>query len=166
MKPEQSEDSPPAPPADDWFEAFQLARRSDLNAALITAYGYDVGADAAAEAWAYGWEHRSRLAEMSNPLGYLFRVGQSASRRLAKWRRYGPLPEVGVAWQDSVDPDLPRALRRLSERQRVAVVLIHMCGWTYVEAAAAMQVDVSSVRTHCERGLRTLRRLLDLQEDA
>jgi len=50
---------------------------SRLRAALVAAYGPDVGADAAAEALAYGFEHWDELESMSNPAGYLYRVGQT-----------------------------------------------------------------------------------------
>ena len=63
-----------------------------LRTALIAAYGPDAGADAAAEAMAYGWEHWTRLAEMENPAGYLFRVGQSAARSARRPQGHLPVP--------------------------------------------------------------------------
>ncbi|MCP3878646.1 MAG: hypothetical protein GY701_09695, partial [Sulfitobacter sp.] len=58
------------------FEPFARITGPKLRAALMAAYGPDVGADAAAAALAYGWENWDRVSAMANPAGYLFRVGQ------------------------------------------------------------------------------------------
>ncbi len=128
--------------------------------ALVSAYGTEVGAEAAAEAVSYAWEHRDRLAGMANPLGYLFRVGQSATRRHVRWRRTFPLPAVPVQLEEFIDPGLVSALGRLSDRQRTAVVLVHVNDWTLDDAAEAMGVDLSTLRTHVARGLARLKQLL------
>jgi RNA polymerase sigma-70 factor (ECF subfamily) len=56
-----------------------------------------------------------------------------------------------------VEPRLPQALGRLSERQRVAVVLVHCLGWTQEEVADLLKISRGSVQTHVDRGLRRLR---------
>jgi DNA-directed RNA polymerase specialized sigma24 family protein len=63
------------------FEDFAATVGLHLRVALVAAYGPEVGLDAAAEAIAYGWQHWERVGVMSNPAGYLYRVGQSAARR-------------------------------------------------------------------------------------
>jgi RNA polymerase sigma-70 factor (ECF subfamily) len=57
------------------FEQFVRERGPGLRAALVAAYGPQIGLDAASEALAYGWEQWARLRTMENPAGYLFRVG-------------------------------------------------------------------------------------------
>lgn len=52
---------------------------------------------------AWGWEHAGELAAMTNPAGYLFRVGQSAARRYRKFDRHRVAFLVEKAWND---PDL------------------------------------------------------------
>ena len=157
----------PAKPAADlsahgaeWFAAFQADGLHRLRVALVSAFGAETGVEAAAEATSYAWEHRDRLATMTNPAGYLFRVGQTAARRQRRWKRPPPPPAVSTTYEMRVDPDIPRALARLSARQRTAVVLVHVNGWTQEETAIAMGVDVSTVRTHLARGLDRLRRTL------
>lgn len=144
----------------EWFEGSHSGELRRLRVALVGAYGAEVGAEAAADAEAYAWEHRERLAEMANPVGYLFRVGQSASRRHRRWSKRLVLPPVPPALDDEVHPDLPVALARLTDRQRIAVVLVHVHGWTQDEAAQALGVDASTVRTHVARGLARLRDIL------
>jgi RNA polymerase sigma factor (sigma-70 family) len=48
-------------------------------------------------------------------------------------------------------------LARLSERQRLAVVLIHGYEWTHIEVANLVGVSVSTVQQHAERGMAKLR---------
>jgi hypothetical protein len=60
---------------------------------------------------------------MDNPSGYLYRVGQSRSRRLIPRRVAFPAPaDVGMPW---VEPALDSGLAHLSAKQRQAVVLVH-----------------------------------------
>ncbi|HMC40310.1 MAG TPA: sigma factor-like helix-turn-helix DNA-binding protein, partial [Acidimicrobiales bacterium] len=130
------------------FGAFFADIEPALRRALVATFGADRGRDAAAEALAWAWEHRDRLAGLNHPLRYLYRVGQSRGRR-----RLVRLPFVRVGWDaPDVEPRLVPALRELSERQRVAVVLIHGYGWTYAEVADLLELTVSTVQTHAERG--------------
>ncbi len=133
-----------------------------LRIALVARYGPERGREATAEALAFAWEHWDRVGQMDNPTGYLFRVGQSKSRS----RRRPPLiadrPEAHEPW---VEPGLPKALRSLSNRQRMAVVLVHAYGWSQREAADVMRVSPDTVRTHLERGLSKLRSSLEVAHD-
>ena len=130
-----------------------------LRRALVAAYGSERGREATAEAMAWAWEHWSDVAGMGNPLGYLYRVGQSRSRP-RKQRvvfEVPPMPELDV------EPGLPAALASLSERQRLAVVLVHGYGWTHREVAELTGTSTGSVQTHLERGLDRLRRSLEVE---
>lgn len=146
---------PPEVPGD--FEAFVLATEPPLRRALIAAYGYEDGREAAAEALAYAWEHWSRVSEMSNAAGYLFRVARTSAARGRRWRRQ-PLQLTFPAESEyGFEPGLPGALASLSERQRLAVVLVHGFGYTLREVADLTGIKVTTVQNHLERGLRGLR---------
>ena len=134
-----------------------------LRIALAAAMGPDVGADATAEALAWGWQNWDRLEAMENPTGYLYRVGRSHGPR----RRRLPalLPPVPAVATSRVEPGLPAALAQLSERQRVAVVMIHGYEWTAREVAELLGVDVPTVSTHLRRGLEKLRKRLGVDGD-
>ena len=56
-----------------------------------------------------------------------------------------------------VEPGLPKALSRLSEKQRVVVLLVHSFGWTQEEAAELLDITRATAQTHLERGMRRLR---------
>jgi len=137
------------------YEAFVDSGGSRLRRAFIAAYGPEVGAEATADALAYAWEHWSRISDMQNPTGYLYRVGQSKARRYRRRPARLPLPEtVAQPW---IEPGLPRALERLSERQRQAILLCHGYGWTLTEVGELLDVGPSTVQRHIDRGMRKLR---------
>jgi DNA-directed RNA polymerase specialized sigma24 family protein len=62
-------------------------------------------------------------------------------------------------------PDLV-ALAALSERQRIAVVLIHGFDWTMRDVAELTGIRVTTVQSHLERGLRNLRSSMEVPDHA
>ncbi len=77
-------------------------------------------------------------------------------------RRLFHRPEAQEHW---VEPELGSALSALSERQRVAVVLVFAAGLTPKEAADVLGVSASTVKTNTERGVAKLRRSLGVVLD-
>ncbi|MEA2000662.1 MAG: sigma-70 family RNA polymerase sigma factor [Actinomycetota bacterium] len=146
------------------FTAFVESAGARLRQAFISMYGPDVGAEATSEALAYAWENWTRLEQMKNPAGYLYRVGQSKARRYR--RKPMVLPSVPDTVQPWVEPGLPAALERISERQRLAVLLCHGFDWTLAETAELMGVTPSTVQRHLDRGLAKVRRHLGVKSDA
>lgn len=141
------------------FESFAEEVGPRLRHALVAMYGLDVGMDAAADALAYGFEHWGRVSAMSNPSGYLFRVGQSAAQRLR--RRPVRLPRVDSVRLPEVVPELVPALEQLSEQQRIVVVLVGGLQWRRSEVAELLEVSESTVRTHLQRGMAALRSIME-----
>jgi DNA-directed RNA polymerase specialized sigma24 family protein len=103
---------------------------------------------------------------MENPIGYLYRVGQTRTRprRSAPQLRWDP--SGGRSGEHLVEPGLLSAVAALSESQRVAVVLVHGYDWTLREVAELTGVTVSTVQTHVERALVKLRAALEVVDDA
>jgi len=99
---------------------------------------------------------------MDNPAGYLFRVGQSyASRLSSRWSRSSLLVDQPVTSEISFDPDLQAALMKLKPDERVAIVLVHSHGHSYAEVAEVLDIPVTTVTNHLNRGLSRLRKLLE-----
>jgi RNA polymerase sigma-70 factor (ECF subfamily) len=143
------------------FSSFVVTHEPRLRRVLIAHYGVEVGTEVASDALAWAWEHWDLVRNMDNPCGYLYRVGQSSARRHRRWQRRVVLPaETPAGDLPAPEPGLDRALARLSAPQRVAVMLVHGLDWTYKDAAAAMDVPISTVRNHLVRGLARLRREL------
>jgi DNA-directed RNA polymerase specialized sigma24 family protein len=141
------------------FEAFVVDAEPSLCRALVAAYGFEEGRDAAAEALAYAWEHWARLQDVDNLSGYLFRVAQSSRRRMRP-----PVLFDTSGWAEYLfEPGLPDALATLSRSQRVAVVLVYGYGYTLREVSELTGVRKTTVQTHVERGLARLRAKLGVE---
>ncbi|MBV9950814.1 MAG: sigma-70 family RNA polymerase sigma factor [Acidimicrobiia bacterium] len=147
---------------DDAYAAFVVAHEVSLRRALAGHVPLDAVADAVAEAFAYAWEHWERVAVMERPVGYLFRVAQSRSRRRADGLLPGPDPHR----LPDVEPGLGPAVRALPPQQRSVVWLVVACGWTYGETAEALEITASSVGTHLTRAMTRLRSDLGVTNDA
>lgn len=148
------------------FATFVREIEPRLRHALVAHYGPVDGREATVDALSWAWEHWDRLAEIDNKLGYLYRVGQSATRRFVPrppptgWsaEHSPPMPDI--------EPGLVPALAELSAQQRTAVVLVHAFGWSQTEVAHLLGVTVSTVREHISRGLTRLRSRLEVCDDA
>lgn len=141
------------------FEAFVRASEERLRIALTAAYGQVDGRAAAVDALSWAWEHWPRLQSMANPLGYLYRVGQTAARQA----RSKPIPYdgAGVHVDDpNVTPELLGALAELSTQQRTMVLLVHAFGWSFRAVASMLDVAPSTAQTHVDRALTRLRAAL------
>ena len=148
---------------DESFTTFVKETEPRLRHALVAAFGQDRGLEATADALAYAFENWDRIASMENPAGYLYRVGRSRARFNGIRLSFAPVP---VEQAPHVEPGLPSALRKLSEKQRVAVVMVHAYGWSREEAASLMGLSMSTVDTHLQRGLSKLRRVLGVAANA
>ncbi|MGB5168896.1 MAG: sigma-70 family RNA polymerase sigma factor [Acidimicrobiia bacterium] len=142
------------------FSEFFAETEPILRHALVASCGPEVGREAAADAFEYAWRHWDRVALMEHPVGYLFRVGRSAAKKYRK-RPVAAEPQIDASlpW---FEPGLVPELRRLSDRQRTAVVLRHSFGCTYDEISRVMGVSVPTVQKHVERALGKLRSTLEV----
>lgn len=140
------------------FTTFVDDAEPRLRQALSSMRGPSDGWDATAEAFAWAWENWDEVRAMANPIGYLYRVGVSRSRR----RRHLPLNpshlSAGTSAGYAFEPGLGPALARLPRRQRECILLVHGCGWSLAEVADALRLSKSSVATHVERALTRLRK--------
>lgn len=140
----------------DDFERFYRAAEPRLRRAYGGRLQPSRIADAVAAALAYAWANWERVAAMEYPIAYLFRVGQSKSRT----RQEGLLPAPPPTHTVDVEPALIEAMQQLPRRQREVVWLVEACEWTPTEAAEALQLSLSAVRTHRARALQNLRQHL------
>ncbi len=143
------------------FEEFVAESEPRLRRALVARYGAERGREAVAEALGWAWAHWGRVQAMTNPVGYLYRVGQSRTRRRRPAFAAAPA-SVEMPW---IEPGLERAVAGLTEMQRVAVVLVHGFGWTASEVAELLDVKATTVQTHVERALARLRVALEVDHD-
>jgi RNA polymerase sigma factor (sigma-70 family) len=136
-----------------------------VRRAAVARFGAEVGGEVAAEARAWAWANRDQVLGADNPAGLLFRVAQSRARTHHRWAaRRAPvelLPDHDLHEATPELVDLFRALSRLSDPQRIAVVLVHAHGERYDDVAAVLGVSTAAVTNHVHRGLKKLRSMLE-----
>jgi DNA-directed RNA polymerase specialized sigma24 family protein len=133
----------------DSFVEWARTTEPRLRQAFTALLGVDGGLDATADALMLAWERWPEVSAMENPAGYVYTAARNLSRRRS--RRMVPFTPV---------PELPSALARLSEQQRIVVVLLHGYEWTMSEVAELLGVSKSTIQNHAERGLAALQKRL------
>lgn len=112
-------------------------------------------------------ERWDRVSVMENPTGYLYRTAFRAvhkrSRRAARAARHLVLmrPEIDDFAAAEDREIVRRALGELSRRQRVAVILTELLGFSSEEAGAIMGTRPVTVRVLASQGRATMRRILE-----
>ncbi len=144
------------------FESFVERVKPGLLQALVAAYGPVDGREACVDALSWAWEHWDRLQRVSHPVGYLYRVGQSATRSFVP--RRAPLRAVDENEHrfPDVEPGLVPALSRLTEQQRTIVLLVHGYDWRQAEVADLLGVSPSTVQDHLAKAIDRLRNELEV----
>ena len=152
------------------FDVFARSVGERVRRGLVAVYGVEIGTDVAADAMRYAWERWTEISLMTNPAGYLFRVGQSHARPHVRWARrrqsYPSSYERTISGGGDVAElvDLLAALGRLPAHERAAVVLVRAHGYPYRDAAELLGVTTTALTNHVHRGMRRLRLLLEVPE--
>ena len=133
------------------FETWYRAEHPRLLASLaVVAQDVDVAREATAEAFARARERWDRVATMSSPGGWTYRValnllrrrGRRAARERRLLLRMAPAPSVSVP---APAIDVWEAVTALPPRMRTAVALRYLGGLTESEVADAMGVSPGTV---------------------
>jgi RNA polymerase sigma-70 factor (ECF subfamily) len=150
------------------FETFFEQESARLFRALcLVTRNRSIAEELTQDAFVRTYERWNRVSELSDPQGYLYRTAMNAFRSwlrrsaLATKRTIRLLPlDDGIAAVDG-DDVVVRALAALSERQRAAVVLIDLLGYSSEEAGSMLGIRASTVRTHVARAHGDLRRSME-----
>ena len=147
------------------FEAFYRDEAEPLRRALCLALGdADLGIDAADEAMARTFQRWHEVSGYENRVGWVYRVGLNWGRsrqRRWRWRDNRPVPE-GAVMAVPGDPELARALHRLSTVQRAVVVCRYYLDWSVEQTAAALAIPVGTVKSRLARAIEHLQRDLEV----
>jgi RNA polymerase sigma-70 factor, ECF subfamily len=114
------------------------------------------------EAFVKAMARWTRLRRFDRPGAWVRRVAIRDAVRLATRRSRPWVPSPSAAMADAVTDrvDLDRALAQLPPRQRAAIVLHYLVGWSTVEVADALGCAESTVRVHLHRGRAALAAIL------
>ena len=116
------------------------------------------------------WEHWDRTQDLDDPTAYLYRTAMNVFRRryqramMAARRALGARPavdEFAIADDRHV---VRKALAQLSPRQRAALVLTEMLGFSAKEAARALGVRASTVRALAFQGRAAFKKTMESNE--
>jgi RNA polymerase sigma factor (sigma-70 family) len=151
------------------FESFFEAERAGLFRALVLVTGSSQEAeDLMQEAFVQVWERWTRVSQTENPLGYLHRTAMNAFRSryrhvvFAARRRFMLTTNIADPLLEVEARDVAaRALRVLTRRQRAAVVLTELLGYTTNEAAALLSIRPGTVRTLVSQARARLRTVIE-----
>jgi RNA polymerase sigma factor (sigma-70 family) len=115
------------------------------------------------EAFLKLWERWDQSDRIQDPTAYLFRVALNAFRRrrlraATAVRKLLPVAEPSDPFEEvEARADIRQLLLRLSERQRAALLLVDLLGYSSEQAARILRVRPSTVRSLATQGRRALR---------
>jgi DNA-directed RNA polymerase specialized sigma24 family protein len=138
------------------FDEFVARVEPRLRLALVATYGAHDGRAATVDALSWAWEHWGQLQAMANPVGYLYRVGQSATRRYAARPIPSERSESRSVEAGGLSPELAVAIRRLPTQQRTVLMLVHAFGWSQRDVARTLEINPSTVKEHLDRAVTRL----------
>ncbi len=100
--------------------------------------------------------------------GIITREARNARRKRAR-RRHFPLTEAVAMTEPELDRTdlhilIQRALRRLPDDQREALLLTHIGGLTHAEAARSLRIPLNTLKARVRRGMDALRERLKRDE--
>ena len=153
------------------FEAFYQAEARTLFRRLWLVTGNRAEAEEVMQdAFLKVWERWDRIGGMDDPRGYLYRTAMNLFRKryrrtmLAVRRTVGLTPSTDD-FSDADDRHLVRhALATLPPRQRAALVLTEMLGFTSKEAGDALGVTDATIRSLTRHGRDAFRTVMEVDD--
>lgn len=141
------------------FEEFYSRERDGLFGALVLITGSRQEAEELTQdAFLALWERWDRVAGLENQTGYLYRTAMNAFRKrrrraaLALRRAVGMEPQQDAFAAADARQVVAAALGSLTRRQRAALVLTDLLGFTSEEAGRALRIKPVTVRVLASQG--------------
>lgn len=134
-------------------EFFENERARLFRALLLITHDSTEAEDLMQEAFVRVWERWDRVGRIEEPAGYLFRTAmnlhRSALRRAMTAARRTLRAPLGADPFDEVaaHDEAVRALGALTPRQRAAVVVTELLGYSSEEAGSILGIRAGTVRT-------------------
>jgi RNA polymerase sigma-70 factor (ECF subfamily) len=155
-----------APASPQTFEELFNHERQRLFGALCLVTGNAQDADdLAQDAFLRVWEHWGRVGGLDDPTGYLYRTAMNTFR--SRYRR--SLLALRRQFKDRASGDaiaaveerieIVRSLRRLTEKQRAAILLLDLLEFSSDEAGQILGMRAGTIRTQASRARAELRRM-------
>lgn len=134
-------------------EFFEMERARLFRALLLVTHDSAESEDLMQEAFVRVWERWDRVARLEDPVGYLFRTAMNLHR--SRLRRAIVAVRRTVRSQAEYDPfeevaakdEAVRSLATLTSRQRAAIVVTELLGYSSEEAGAILGIRPGTVRS-------------------
>jgi RNA polymerase sigma factor (sigma-70 family) len=153
------------------FEVFYEAEARTLFRRLWLVTGNRAEAEELMQdAFLIVWERWDRVGEMDDPIGYLYRTAMNLFRKryrraMLAVRRTVGLASPGDDFSDADDRQTVRhVLATLPPRQRAALVLTEMLGFTSKEAGDALGVTDATIRSLTRHGRDAFRKVMEADD--
>ena len=166
--PSGSETIPAPVDRTDSFEAFFEDHHADLFGALyLITRDWHEAEEIMQDAFLKLWERWDRVQQVDDVTGYLYRTAMNVFRRryqrtaMAVKRTVGLGPGVDEFALADDRHVIRKALAELSPRQRAALVLTEMLGFSSKEAARTLGVTASTVRVLAFQGREALKNTME-----
>jgi RNA polymerase sigma-70 factor (ECF subfamily) len=154
------------------FETFYEAERDGLFGALVLITGSRAEAEELTQdAFLALWERWDRVAAMEEPTGYLYRTAMNAFRKrrrraaMALRRVVGAAPEADAFAAADARQVVARALAQLTRRQRAALVMTELLGFSSEEAGRALGIKPVTVRVLASQGRAAMKQSLGASDE-
>jgi RNA polymerase sigma factor (sigma-70 family) len=151
-------------------EFFELERDHLCDLLSLVTGDRSEAEEIAQDAFVAVWERWDRVRLMDNPAGYLHRTAINHFRK--RYRRAKLFDRIAASLSprtSSAPADsavlLSEALRALTPRQRAALVLTELLGYSAEEAARALGVKVSTIGVLKHRGRAALKQEMEPRDD-
>ena len=149
-------------------ELFEIEHRALFRALYLITGDVQDAEELMQDAFLKVWERWDRVSRMENPGGYLARIAINGAR--SRIRRLKVAAKRAIAPVEAEDPfaaadlhdELVRALARLSQRQRMALVLTDLMELSADEAATVLNVKAPTVRSLASQARLALRTELEV----
>ncbi len=163
------QDTPAGPSESDFHQA--IARRGDhwYSACLRITRSPELAGDAVQDALLNAWRKRGQFAGDAQLDTWIHRIAVNSalsllrSRHPERWQALDidaedeqPTPEAAHLY-DELDDSLQRALRGLSEMERVCFILKHLEQWRLQEIATELTTSLGTVKQALFRAVKKLR---------
>jgi RNA polymerase sigma-70 factor (ECF subfamily) len=154
------------------FEDFFLAEHDRLYRALCLVTGSrDEAEEVLQDAFLRLWERWDRIGDVDDPRAYLYRTAMNAFR---KRRRRAALalrhvahtaPEADVFAAADARQLVARALAGLSRRQRAALVMTELLGFSSEEAGRVLGIKPVTVRVLASQGRAAMKEIVGASDE-
>jgi RNA polymerase sigma factor (sigma-70 family) len=153
------------------FEAFYEAEARTLFRRLWLVTGNRAEAEELMQdAFLRVWERWDHVGGLDNPLGYLYRTAMNLFRKRYRRATLAVRRTVGLApsnddFSDAEDRQVVRhVLATLPPRQRAALVLTEILGFTSKEAGDALGVTDATIRSLTRHGRDAFRKVMEVED--